>query len=72
MDLWIDLLELLDQALASYEWIKVPSHVQMEGNERAVALAKLGRKSFPLYAKAGRQPQVLLTPIVVSPIGLPD
>ena len=72
VDLWIDLLELLDQASASYEWIKVPSHVQMEGNERADALAELGRKSSPLYAKAGRQPQVLLTPIVISPIGAPD
>ena len=74
VDLWIELLELLDQALVSYEWIKVPSHVQVEGNERADALAELGRKSSPLCAKAGRQPQVLLTPIVVSPsvIGVPD
>ena len=72
VDLWIDLLELLDQALASYEWIKVPSHVQMEGNERADALAELGRKSSPLYARAGKEPHVLLTPIVVSPIGVPD
>ena len=72
VDLWIDLLELLDQASASYEWIKVPSHVQMEGNERADALAELGRKSSPLYARAGRQPQALLTPIVISPIGAPD
>ena len=72
VDLWIDLLELLDQASASYEWIKVPSHVQMEGNERADALAELGRKSSPLYASAGRQPHVLLTPIVISPIGAPD
>ena len=72
VDLWIDLLELLDQASASYEWIKVLSHVQTEGNERAYAFAELGRKSSPLYARAGRQPQVLLTPIVISPIGAPD
>ena len=26
-DLWIELLDLLDTAVASYEWIKVPSHV---------------------------------------------
>ena len=37
VDLWIELLELLDSASASYEWIKVPSHVQLEGNERADA-----------------------------------
>ena len=72
VDLWIDLLELLDRALASYEWSKVPSHVQLEGNERGDALAELGRKSSPLYAKAGRQPQVPLTPIVVSPMGARD
>ena len=72
VDLWIDLLELLDLASASYEWIKVPSHVQVDGNERADALAELGRKSSPLYARAGRQPQILLTPIAVSPIGAPD
>ena len=72
VDLWIDLLELLDQAFASYEWIKVLSHVQVEGNERADALAELGRKSSPLYARVSRQPQVLLTPIAVSPTGAPD
>ena len=72
VDLWIDLLELLDLALESYEWIKVPSHVQVEGNERADALAELGRKSSPLYARACKQPQVLLTPTAVSPMGAPD
>ena len=71
VDVWIDLLELLDQALASSKWIKVPNH-EVEGNERADALAELGRKSSPLYAKAGRQPQVMLTPIVVSTTGVPD
>ena len=44
----------------------------MDGNERADALAELGRKSSPLYARAGRQPQILLTPIAVSPLGDPD
>ena len=57
------MLELLDASVASYEWIKVPSHMQLEGNERADALAELGRKSSPLYSRAGRQPQVLLTPV---------
>ena len=67
VDLWIELLELLDNAIASYEWIKVPSHVQVEGNERADALAEPGRKSSPLYAKAGRKPQLLRTPVAASP-----
>ena len=67
VDLWIELFELLDNALASYEWIQVPSHAQVEGNERADALAELGRKSSPLYAKACRKPQLLHTPVAVSP-----
>ena len=46
------MLELLDASVASYEWIKVPSHMQLEGNERADALAELGRKSSPLYSRA--------------------
>ena len=44
----------------------------MEGNERADTLAELGRKSSPLYARAGRQPQALLTPMAVSSHGDPD
>ena len=45
--LWIELLERLDVAQATYKWIKVPGHVQLEGNERADALAKLiGAPSF--------------------------
>ena len=67
VDLWIELLELLDTAVPSYEWIKVPSHVQLKGNERADALAEIGRKSSPLYAQAGHHPQTLLTPVAVSP-----
>jgi len=43
--------------------------VQLEGNERADALAELGRKSSPLNARAGRQPQSLLTPVAASPQG---
>ena len=56
VDCWMDLLELLDALVATYEWIKVPSHVQLEGNERADTLAELGRKSSPLYARAGCRP----------------
>ena len=47
VDLWIELLELLDTSVASYERIKVPSHMQLEGNERADALVELGKKSSP-------------------------
>ena len=39
VDLWIEMLKLLDTSVASYEWIKVRSHMQLDGNERADALA---------------------------------
>ena len=71
VDLWIEMLELLDASVASYKWIKVPSHMQLEGNERADALAEPGRKSFPLYSRAGRQPHVLLTPLAAPLPGDP-
>ena len=67
VDLWIDLLELLDVSVATYEWIKVPRHVQLDGNERADALAELGRISSPLYARAGCRPRALLTPVAALP-----
>jgi ribonuclease HI len=31
------------------EWVKVPSHVQVSGNEEADKLAEEGRRSSPLY-----------------------
>ena len=70
VDLWIELLEMLDVSLASYEWIKVPS--QLAGNERADAVAELGRKSSPLYVKANRRPRLLLTLVAASPINEPQ
>ena len=62
---------MLDAFVTSYEWIKVPSHMQLEGNERADALAELGRKSSLLYSRAGRQPRVLLTPVAAPLPGDP-
>ena len=53
VDLWIELLELLDVSVASYEWIKVPSHVQLEGSERADALATCGRDGSMALAVSG-------------------
>ena len=65
------MLELLDASVASYKWIKVPSHMQLDGSERADAMAELGRKSSPLYSRAGRRPHVLLTPVAAPLPGDP-
>ena len=67
VELWVELLEMLDVARAAYEWIKVPRHVQLDGNERADTLAELGRKASPLYARANRRSHLLLTLVAASP-----
>ena len=66
VDLWCELLELLNNSTSVYEWIKVPGHGDLEGNEHADALAELGRKSSFLYSKAGCWPLVLFTPVAAS------
>ena len=49
VDLWIQLLELLDNVHATVRWLRVPSHTNIPGNERADGLAEEGRISSPLY-----------------------
>ena len=39
-------MDLLDSTTSTWEWIKVPSHVDIPGNTRADELAAQGRKSF--------------------------
>ena len=50
VDLWIDLMQILDVSLAQFSWVKVPSHAGIPGNDRADELALAGRLSSPLYA----------------------
>ena len=54
VDLWTELLSLLASSVATFVWVKVPSHVDIEGNERADWLAEEGRKSSTLYATVRR------------------
>ena len=67
VDLWVENFDLLDFVTTSYRWIKVPSPVEVPGNERADALAEMGRKSCPLNVTKWVQVQRIGTPIVVSP-----
>ena len=53
-DLWgpmgaQELLQLIADHQGTLSWYKVPSHVQIEGNERANDLAEWGRQQNPLY-----------------------
>ena len=48
--LWKELLTELDSPSRDIKWIKVPSHVGIQGNEEADSLAEIGRLSSPLLA----------------------
>ena len=47
--LWKELLQHLDSTFQDILWVKVPSHVNVEGNKQANTLANNGRLSNPLY-----------------------
>ena len=48
VDLWIRVLDLVDRVSATVKWLRVPSHTDIPGNERADVLAEEGRVSSPL------------------------
>ena len=52
-----ELLQHLDSTFQDILWVKVPSHVNVEGNEQADTLANNGRLSNPLYL-ARKTPKV--------------
>ena len=54
VDLWTELLSLLASSIATSVLVKVPSHVDIEGNDQADWLAEEGRKSSPLYTTVRR------------------
>ena len=57
VDLWIELMDLIDRSVALLECIKVPSHIGIAGNDRADQLAEEGGKASPLSsATRGRVP----------------
>ena len=49
VDLWVELLGLPEEPRATCIGVKVPSHVDLEGNDKADHLAELGRRSSPLF-----------------------
>ena len=51
VDLWIQLLSLIDSATMRLRWIKVPGHTiaVIASNRHADHLAEVGRSSSPLY-----------------------
>ena len=51
VDLWMELLELLDLAQSVCRWIKVLRHAEKLGNKRADALAEMRRKASSLMRR---------------------
>ena len=49
VEIWEQLLRELSQPDKTIKWVKVPSHVTVEGNNEADRLADLGRLSSPLH-----------------------
>ena len=49
VEIWEQLLSELSQPDKTIKWVKVPSHVTVEGNNEADRLADLGRLSSPLH-----------------------
>jgi len=49
--LWDLLINELDRPGRVVQWVKIPSHVGIEGNTEADRLANIGRESSPLYPK---------------------
>ena len=63
--IWEELLHELDQPGKTIRWVKVPSHVSVEGNNEADRPADLGRLSSPLHP-------VLSTPNSVASPHMPS
>ena len=49
VDLFGEILQLILTSSCTFRWVKVPNHVDIEGNEKANSLAKRGRQMSPLY-----------------------
>ena len=48
LDLWMQILDLVDQLRDTVKWLHVPSHIGIKGNGRADHLADVGRHRSPL------------------------
>ena len=48
-DLWVVLLDLVDSITPTVRWLRVTSHTDIPGNERADRLAEEGRVGSPFY-----------------------
>ena len=53
VDVWQTLLQELSNPDKEILWVKVPSHVDVPGNEEADKLSKVGRMSHPLFPTNG-------------------
>ena len=61
-DLWSEILDKLFLAVCTFEWVKVPSHADLAGNEEADKSVEGGRKLSPLYLTVKHQVRMPVTP----------
>ena len=62
LDLWEEVLDIILSSSCTFKWIKVPSHIDIEGKERADKLAESGRSISPSYLTVRRAVQNPITP----------
>ena len=48
MDLWSQILATIEEPGAQVQWLHVPSHIGVVGNDKADLLADMGRRKSPL------------------------
>ena len=57
VDLWIQILELVERWGEEVKWLHIPSHIGIKGNGRADHLADVGRRRSPLlFGRISRRP----------------
>ena len=62
MLIWDEIVEKLLPGVCIFEWVKVPSHVDILGNEEADKLAKRGKQLSPLDLTVRHQVRQPITP----------
>ena len=56
VDLWTQVLDLLDETGSEFQWLHVPSHIGIQGNKKADSLADDRRRRSPLLWGQRRMP----------------
>ena len=67
VDLWQQLLDVIQSSCTVFQWVKIPSHVGLHGNDVANELANRGRLMSPLYQSCRPPPPPCLWESLSAP-----